>query len=134
MDNSLAQLQRARDITTHAEFVDKEITLNGEKFTFTFRRLPYIEVDRLRLRATNEKGQFDADRYAGNNGRWVAACLVDSQTHLQLVTEEEVKLFDTQLVDALAEAATQANAVNLDAAKAIEGNSGARQHAEPSAN
>lgn len=129
----LSKLQRLHDSTKQAEYQTREVTVNGITETFTFKRLPYLEVDKLRLAGSSDTGAFDPQRFAGNNGRWVAATLVDEESHDLLCTVEEVAFWDTALVDALASAATDVNSVNKGAPEAIAKNSDALQSGEHSA-
>lgn len=112
-----------REVIVGKKTVDGKVADPGVSIgVFTFRRLPYAEVDRLRLMSTGGDGNFDPERYAGNNGRWVIASLVDKVTHQQLLTSIDIDRMDTRMVDALADAATDVNAVNKGAPELIEGN------------
>lgn len=129
----LAKLQRLHDTNKQAEYQTREVKVGDTVETFTFKRLPYLEVDRLRLAGSNDTGGFDPKKFAGNNGRWVAATLVDDETHEPLCTVDEVAMWDTSVVDALASAATDVNSVNRGATEVIAKNSDARPSDEPSA-
>lgn len=112
-----------REVFVGRKVIDGKVTEPGISIGFfTFRRLPYAEVDRLRLMSTGKDGNFDPEAYAGNNGRWVIASLVDKVTHVPLLTSIDVDRMDTRMVDALADAATDVNAVNKGAPELLKGN------------
>lgn len=75
---------------------------------YRFRTLPVLELDALRAGGIGPKGTFDPKKAAGNNARWVAACLVDddgSRFEYDAITVG----WPPRLVDALAAAARVAN-------------------------
>ena len=91
---------------------------NGNVGTFLFRRLPYIEMDRLRLHAINTEGKFDKTLHVGANARLVAASLCDD-TGAPVYTEAEVSAMPTAVVDKLNEAAQRANALTAAAKEEV---------------
>lgn len=124
--------QRIADLITKAGPPTKaELVFTGtpgsaeyeELGTFTFRRLPFSEMDALRLHSLNDKGQFDPSRHAGNNARIVASTLVDDETGLPVYSADDINLWPTFMVDAFATASNKANSNTITAAKEVEKNS-----------
>lgn len=93
---------------------------------FNFRRLSFYEVDKLRLESVGAFGVFDPAKHAGNNGRFIAATLVDENGNAS-VTKEEVYLWPTWMVSAFFDAAQRANSVQANADTVIAKNSEASQ-------
>lgn len=87
---------------------EEDITLNGETYTFRFRKLSFIEADQLRAQLINSSGQLEPAKMVGNNARVLAKTLVD-ESNKPLATYQEICTWDKDLVDALAKASTLAN-------------------------
>lgn len=102
--------------------VARSIEFGGMREDFFFRRLPFIEADRLRVAVIGDNGKFDGDKFVGNNARLVAASLVDEEGK-QLATFDEVCLWPTELVDKLAEAANEVNRLTSASSEAAAKNS-----------
>lgn len=101
------------------EYEEKEVTVRGVTRKFTFRRLSFLEADKIRVHSVGKEGTFDPDRHAGNNARLVSASLVDPDTHEMVAPVEEVELWPLPLVDALAKAAQAVNAATVEDQKEL---------------
>lgn len=123
---------RITDLITKAgPPIKEELVYVGEKGkddyaelgVFKFKRLTFEEMDLLRLHSLNEKGQFDANRYAGNNARQVAATLIDDDG--AQLGFDEINQWPGYMVDAFSAASNRANSNTITAAKEVEKDSGA---------
>lgn len=91
---------------------------------FTFRRLPFPELDALRLHSVNSEGKFDKTLHAGSNARTVAATLIDPDNGINVFTVEQINEWDGWMVDAFAAASNRVNSLTPKADKAVAKNSG----------
>jgi len=91
---------------------------------FTFKRLSFYEMDKLRLHSVNDRGRFDPELHAGSNARLLAATVVDEQG-TPLFTEANINEWPPAMVDAFAAAANRVNGNIVDAQKVLAKNSDA---------
>lgn len=101
---------------------EEVVEVYGEKNSYWFRRMPFIEADRLRLHAIGPDGKFDSDRHAGANARMVAATLCDSDSN-PVAHYDVVSTWPAALVDALALAANKVNGMAVDTKAEVAKNS-----------
>lgn len=132
--------QRIADLITKAGPPTKqELVYTGTKGEkdyqehglFTFRRLTFQEMDKLRLHSMNGEGKFDPNLHAGNNARLVAATLVDDETGDAVYKPEDIYDWPPYLVDAFASASNRASSNTVTAAKEVEKNSAATAGVAP---
>lgn len=96
------------------------VTYDGVTEDYTFRVLSVIDLDKLRAGSIGAKGTFDPNRAAGNNARWVAACLLDENGN-KLADYQDIigtpgtdaKGWPPYFVDALGAAARKANKADV---------------------
>lgn len=93
------------------EKVTLHVTYDGATEDYTFRVLGVIDLDKLRAGSIGAKGTFDPNRAAGNNARWVAACLVDESDGK--FDFNDVVTWPPYFVDALGAAARKANKADV---------------------
>lgn len=123
MKDVLSQIHEMIDAA--GPLVAKEtVEFAGKKHEFHFRRLPFIEADRLRVSVIGGDGKFDGEKFAGNNARLVAATLVDGIGN-SVASYDEVCLWPVGLVDKMAEAANKVNAIVPNAQELAVKNSAA---------
>lgn len=118
-----------KDVTLHAKLDNMGQPIPGTGITrrFCFKRLSFQEADSIRTHNIGPDGLFDPVRFNGNNARVVAATLVDKNTHAPVADVEEVLLWRTAVVDALARAANEVNGTfqGAEGEAVAEKNSGA---------
>lgn len=85
------------------------IAYEGETEDYTFRVLPFIELDKLRVAPFGPRG-MDPAKMVGNNVRWIVATLVDDDG--SAFHADFVETLPTNLIDKLADAARKANRVD----------------------
>lgn len=91
---------------------------SGNVKKLTFRRLPYLEMDQLRLHAIGEDGKFSKDLHVGANARLVSRSLCDD-TGTPFLSEDNVANLPAPVVDALAKAAQRVNGLTNENREAI---------------
>ena len=97
---------------------------------FTFKRLSFYEMDKLRLHSVNDRGRFDPNLHAGSNARLLAATIVDENGN-GLFSEQDINQWPPGMVDAFAAAANRVNGNIADAQKVLAKNSDATEGATP---
>jgi len=94
--------------------VQKEVDIGNGKQMFTFLRLPFVEVDKLRLRAIGEDGKFNKELHAGAKARLVAAALVDDNGEHVFSEAVAMQQF-ASIIEPLAAAAEMVNGLTTPA-------------------
>lgn len=106
----------------------EDVEVGGVTRQFTFRRLSFIDGDRIRSSAFGTDGKFDGKLFAGNNARIVAATLQDDDGNtpfsVDAINEWPVSLVDNlataaQKVNSLLPGSQEADAKNSDATPAV---------------
>lgn len=97
---------------------------------FTFKRLSFYEMDKLRLHSVNDRGRFDPDLHAGSNARLLAATITDESGN-GLFSEQDINQWPPAMVDAFAAAANRLNGNIVDVQKVLAKNSDATEGATP---
>lgn len=83
-----------------------------------FRRLPYLEMDQLRLHAIGEDGKFSKELHTGANARLVSRSLCDD-SGTPFLSADDVANLPSPTVDALAKAAQKVNGLSAENREAI---------------
>lgn len=108
---------------TPAKLIEEvEVTINGVTQKVNVKHLNFIETDMLRVAGFGNTGTFDAQKFAGNNARWVALGVVD-EFGQPVDTYENICLWPPVMVDELSTAVDKVNKLTPSTQAAAAGNS-----------
>jgi len=85
---------------------------------FVFRRLPYIEMEELRLFAINDDGKFDKMLHKGHQSRLVARSLCD-ENGSPIYDALVIQAMPDKIVNKLYDAAAKINGLTTEAKEEI---------------
>ena len=125
MREAIAQANNVRPKTVH-----ETIKVNGVEIPATFRVLPHIELEKLRIGNLGDDGVLDRDLYASSAARYISAMVIDPSTSEPAYALDEVKLWDDLVVKAFAKVCKKINADEPGAVDAAVKNSDPTQSDE----
>jgi hypothetical protein len=99
------------------------VTVAGVTHDFTFRRVPYITLEGLRLSGFGEDGKFSADKFKGQSARVVAESVINDDGS-PVGDFNFWALQDGPVVDAIAKVADKFNGFSPQAAAELGKESG----------
>ena len=102
------------------DVVPGSVTINGITEEFKIKRLPNIEMDKLRASNINDSGVFSAEKSVGYRARVVAATIIVDDHYM---SAQEVEAMKDELVLALYEESAKVNGLKKEAIKTASKNS-----------